>query len=80
VRALARRGGSLLPVGITGLDGEFPAGALVEVRSPTGVLVGKGLVTTDSDQIKERMGKRSTDTGIPTEVIHRDRLVVLLDS
>ncbi|MDE0171577.1 MAG: glutamate 5-kinase [bacterium] len=79
VRALARRGGSLLPVGVTGVDGEFPAEASVEVRSRTGVLVGKGLVTSDSDQVRERMGKRSTDTGIPSEVIHRDRLVVLLD-
>lgn len=79
VRALARRGGSLLPVGITGVEGDFPAGVSVEVRSPTGVLVGKGLVTSDSDQIRERMGKRTTDTGIPSEVIHRDRLVVLMD-
>ena len=79
VRALALRGGSLLPVGITGMEGEFPAGASVEVRGPTGVLVGKGLVTTDSDQIRDRMGKRTTDTGVPSEVIHRDRLVVLLD-
>ena len=78
VRALARRGGSLLPVGITGIDGDFPAGASVEVRSPAGVLVGKGLVSSDSGAVRDRMGKRTTDTGLPAEVIHRDRLVVLL--
>ena len=79
VRALARRGGSLLPVGVTGIDGDFPAGASVEVRSPAGVLVGKGLVSSDSGAIRDRMGKRTTDTTLPTEVIHRDRLVVLLE-
>ena len=78
VRALVSGGSSLLPVGITHLEGEFAAGALVEVRSPAGELVGKGLVGSGSEEIKGRIGKRSTDTGQTAEVIHRARMVVLL--
>ena len=77
-RKTVRRGGSLLPVGVTGIDGDCPAGASVEVCSPAGLVVRKGLVSSDSHAIRDRMGKRTTDTALPTEVIHRDRLVVLL--
>lgn len=77
VRALVKGGGSLLPVGITGVSGEFMAGAAVEVRDVRGTLVGKGLVGAGSSDIRLWMGKRSTEIGRDGEVIHRDRLVVL---
>ena len=80
VRALVRGGSSLLPVGITAVEGEFATGAAVEIRDPIGVLVGKGLVSAGSSDIRRWMGKRSTEIGWDGEVIHRDRLVVLLEN
>lgn len=79
VRALVRRGGSLLPVGVTGVEGEFAAGAAVEVRDGSGRVIGKGLASAASPDIKRWMGKRSTEIGRNGEVIHRDNLVVLAD-
>ena len=79
VRALVGRGSSLLLVGVTGVDGEFAAGAAVDVRDPGGTLVGKGLVSVGSLDIRRWMGKRSTEIGWNGELIHRDRLVVLVE-
>ena len=79
VRALVGRGSSLLLVGVTGVEGEFAAGAAVEVRDPVGALVGKGLVSVGSFDIRRWMGKRSTEIGWNGELIHRDRLVVLVE-
>ena len=79
VRALVEGGRSLLSVGITNVSGEFVAGAAVEVRDARGVLVGKGLVSAGSSDVRRWMGKRSADIGWDGEVIHRDRLVVLVE-
>ena len=79
VRALVKRGSSLLPVGITDVQGEFPGGVAVEVRDGAGGLVAKGLVETGSSEIRRWMGKRTTEIGWDGEVIHRDRLVVLVE-
>lgn len=76
-QALVNRGSSLLPVGITSVEGEFMAGSAVEVHDTGGSLVGKGLVSVGSSDIRRWMGKRSTDIGWDGEVIHRDQLVVL---
>ena len=80
VRALVKRGGSLLSVGVTRVRGEFIAGAAVEVRDTRGILVGKGLVSAGSSDIRRWMGKRSADIGWDGEVVHRDRLVVLAEA
>lgn len=80
VRALVRRGSSLLSVGVVGVEGDFAAGAAVEVYDPAGSLVGKGLVSAGSSELRLRMGKRSTEIGSVGEVIHRDHLVVLVAS
>ncbi len=76
-RALARRGSSLLPVGVTGVDGEFPPGALVEVRDQAGALVAKGLASVSSGRVRQWMGRRTDELNSGEEIIHRDRMVVL---
>ncbi len=81
--ALVSLGSSLLPVGITGLEGDFEEGAAVEVLDEHGDLVGKGLVTLSSDSLRPLMGRHSSAAGLKGwggEVIHRDDLVVLVDS
>ena len=82
-QAIVSRGGSLLPVGITEIQGKFGEGAAVEVLDPGGSLVGKGLVTLSSAALGPLLGKHSstvTVDGWGGEVIHRDDLVVLVDS
>lgn len=72
--ALRHGGRSLLPVGVTAVEGTFPVGAAVEVRSEDD-LVAKGLVAMSSGDISRVKGKHSSVAG--GEVIHRDDLVVL---
>jgi len=82
-QAIVSRGSSLLPVGITEIHGDFGEGAAVEVLDPEGNLVGKGLVTIASTVLAPLLGRHSstaTQKGWGGEVIHRDDLVVLVDS
>ncbi len=72
--ALVSAGRSLLPAGVVGVDGEFSAGAAVEVRHAE-ELVAKGLVKMGSSELKAVLGAHSSVAG--GEVIHRDDLVVV---
>ena len=81
--AILSRGSSLLPVGITEIRGSFDEGAAVEVFDPAGNLVGKGLVTLSSKALAPLLGRHSSSVpmeGWGGEVIHRDDLVILVDS
>lgn len=73
-RALKDAGKSLLPVGVTGIEGRFGEGTIVEVLSD-GELIAKGLVAMSSEDILRVRGEHSSVAG--GEVIHRDDLVVL---
>ncbi len=74
--ALVNHGRSLLAVGVRSVEGQFGAGAAVEVLAPDGDLIGKGLVGLDSHRMVDGAGKHSSEIG--GEVIHRDDLVVLV--
>ena len=76
VRALKDGGGSLLAVGVTGVDGQFGIGDAVEVIDTGGALVGKGLVGIASTTLGDAAGRHTSEVG--GEVIHRDDLVVLI--
>lgn len=84
VRALAE-GGSLLPVGVVGLEGDFSRGDVVSIVSESGREVGRGLAEyslaeaacllgSKSSEIESRLGYR----GRPA-LVHRDELVVFAD-
>jgi glutamate 5-kinase len=73
-RAIREGGKSLLPVGVTQVEGSFDEGSAVEVRG-SGQLVAKGLVAMSSDDVRRMRGEHSSVAG--GEVIHRDDLVVL---
>ena len=73
--ALKNRGGSLLAVGVIGVEGQFSVGDAVEVIDPSSELVGKGLVGVGSSMLAEVAGRHTSEVG--GEVIHRDDLVVL---
>lgn len=73
-RALTDSGKSLLPVGVTDVEGLFPDGAAVEVKHGD-ALIAKGLVAMSAAEIARVKGEHTSVAG--GEVIHRDDLVVL---
>jgi glutamate 5-kinase len=81
--AVALRGkGSLLPVGITGVEGEFVAGDAVVVVDADGVELAKGLVSYSSEELGRVKGLQSGHVAEiipagPPEAIHRDYLVLI---
>jgi glutamate 5-kinase len=83
VGALTGQGRSLLPSGVTEVDGEFGAGEVVAIVDAAGREFARGLVNFDAaelrrirgartQEIEARLGYKSFD-----EVIHRDNLVIL---
>jgi glutamate 5-kinase len=80
--AALRRGNSLLPVGVTRIDGDFARGDAVIVRGPDGAEVARGLCAFDAEDAIRIKGHPSADIdGIlgfcgRAEMIHRDDLVV----
>ena len=80
--AILKRGKSLLPSGIVGVEGEFNVGAPVEFKRDDNEILGTGLVNYSAadirkivglktNQIKSRLGYKPYD-----EVIHRDNLAL----
>ena len=79
-RALTERGTSLLPAGITHVDGDFVEGDVVEVRDLAGTAVARGMVLLDASLLREVKGRRTGDlpAGTAHEAIHRDDLLLLV--
>jgi glutamate 5-kinase len=78
-RALVERGTSLLPAGVTGVNGNFDEGDVVEVRDGSNDVVARGMVLSDAATLRGIIGKRTSDlpSHVAHEVIHRDDLVLL---
>ena len=76
VRAVVERRLSLLPAGVTGVEGEFGAGDPVELAGPDGEAVARGLVAYDAAELPALLGRSTRELGL-REVVHRDDLVVL---
>ena len=79
-RALADNGTSLLPVGITAVEGTFEVGDAVEVVHE-GSVVGKGLVSFSSAELARVAGMKSEQIRAEfpratDEAVHRDRFVL----
>ncbi|MFD4029283.1 glutamate 5-kinase [Streptomyces sp. NPDC058637] len=83
VKAVVERRTSLLPAGISAVEGEFSAGDPVELRDPAGRAVARGLVNFDAKEIPQLLGRSTRDLArelgpaYEREVVHRDDLVVL---
>ena len=80
--AALRRGKSLLPAGVTRVEGGFARGDAVIVRGPDGTEIGRGLSAYDADDAARIRGRSSGDIQIVVgfagraEMIHRDDLVL----
>ena len=83
VRAVVERRASLLAAGITGVAGSFVAGDAVDVAAPDGVVIARGLVNFDADELPDLLGRSTSELKVALgaayerEVIHRDDLVLL---
>lgn len=81
-RALAK-GSSLLAVGVTGVDGRFQRGDVVDVIAPDGQIVARGLAEYDVADAARLIGLASDAQAAilgyapRSAVIHRDHLVLL---
>jgi glutamate 5-kinase len=81
-RAL-RRGSSLLPAGVRGVEGAFRRGDPVAVRDAAGHELARGLVAYDAADAARILGRRSEELEAVLgwrgrdEIIHRDDLVLL---
>ncbi|MDC5698670.1 glutamate 5-kinase [Intrasporangium calvum] len=83
VQALTHRKKSLLPAGITAVEGTFHDGDPVDVCGPDGTPVARGLVNYASNELPTLLGRSTKELAkalgpaYEREVIHRDDLVVL---
>ncbi len=82
LRALIEKKASLLPIGVTAVEGKFEKGDVVEIRDGSGRVHGRGLVNYDtaacrklaghqSEEIEQLLGWRGYDA-----VVTRDNLVM----
>ncbi len=82
VEAVAKRRTSLLPAGVTGVEGQFEAGDPVDLCDEAGAVVARGVVNFDAGEIPGLMGRstrwlaRELGPGYEREIVHRDDLVV----
>jgi glutamate 5-kinase len=83
VRALAREGKSLLPIGVTACAGQFERGELVGCFDADGHELARGLINYSAAETLRILGKPSAQIEKilgyvdEPELIHRDNLVVL---
>ena len=78
VAAVAERGASLLPAGITSVSGDFDSGDPVELVAPDGRVIGRGLVGYGADDLPALLGRKTHDlpAEFRREIVHRDDLVL----
>ena len=75
-------GKSLLPTGVTKVEGDFHRGDTVEILGPNGHCLGRGLVEYDVQDAREIVGMKSSEISnrlgpsARSSLIHRDNLVV----
>jgi len=83
VDALIHKGKSLLPSGITKIEGQFKVGDYIRCLNNEGKKIAKGLTNYSSEDLNKIKGKKTSEIEsalgfkYSDEVIHRDNLVVV---
>lgn len=81
-QVLAGQGSSLLPSGVSAVEGDFDRGSCVRVCGPDGTEIARGLTDYSSREIEKILGCKSCRIEsilgyrYGDEIIHRDNLVV----
>ncbi|MFT3785151.1 MAG: glutamate 5-kinase [Tepidisphaeraceae bacterium] len=79
--AITQKNKSLLPAGITAVTGDFDRGDVVDLLSPNGQLIARGLSNYTAGDVGKILGKKTSElralvgSHAYDEVIHRDNLV-----
>lgn len=78
VEALLHRSGSLLLAGILRVKGEFHAGEVVIIQSPSGDQIAKGITNFSKNDLQLLLRKKEQGERLQKihEVVHRDYMVV----
>ncbi len=83
MKELKSEGKSLLPIGVTAVEGYFERGDVVACVDATGVEVARGLVNYSASEAARIMRKPSSEIETilgyvdEAELIHRDNLILL---
>jgi len=83
-KAMQEKGASILPAGVTACAGDFTAGSTVRVLTTEQQEIARGIVNFDAAELQEILGRQTEEiarvlTGdVPTEVIHRDNMVLMV--
>lgn len=86
VDAILKKGKSLLPGGVTGVEGFFEAGNVVCMVSPGGQEIARGISNYTSDEVELIKGKKSREIkeilGYHDydEIVHRDNLTIVANN
>jgi len=76
-------GKSLLPIGMTGVEGEFSRGDVIAVRDPNGVELARGLANYSSAEARMLCRRPSSEFerllgyAAEPEMVHRDNMVLM---
>ncbi len=82
VKALVEKNKSLLPAGITKVNGPFEKGDLISIQTTTGTEIARGLSNYPAHTIEKIQGQKTPQVrallgeAAYDEVIHRDNLVI----
>lgn len=82
VEAVTARRASLLPAGITAVDGTFVAGDPVDLIDQSGRAIARGLVNFDARELPDLLGRSTRELArergpeYEREVVHRDDMVL----
>lgn len=80
--AALKRGKSLLPAGVTHIEGSFQRGDMVAIINQDQQVLGRGLVTFDASDAIKILGQKSSEIASilgferKPEIIHRDDMVL----
>lgn len=83
--AVMGRGKSILPVGITDVEGEFGVGASIEIKASDNTVIGCGLANYSSADLRRIMGLKTAAIKYVLgskpydDAIHRDNLAITAD-
>ncbi|MFM2103713.1 MAG: hypothetical protein RL740_800 [Actinomycetota bacterium] len=83
VKAILERNVSLLPAGVTSLEGSFDAGETVDLVDNHGKVIARGIVNFDSDELPKMLGRSTKELAaelgpeFERELVHRDDLVII---
>lgn len=70
-----KSGKSLLPAGVTAIEGDFDRGDAVLIKSPAGSIIGKGLIAYSAEDARKILGKKSNEIEQTLGFKRRDVLI-----